>query len=136
MPGKEETASVDEKSDDLLMKVLTGEEDADATDSTAFDDVDVDKPATASPHVVTPPSPGSGYPDTTETESAPEQRSEGPEPEPTMIRDNKVILNEQPDWSLVAKAFEAFIPECKTIADIEGAGVRYRALSRRGRRTR
>ena len=60
------------------------------------------------------------------------------EPEPVTMNDNKVIILdvERPDRSMVAKAFEAFIPVCKTIADIEGTEVRYRALSRRGRRTR
>ena len=45
------------------MKVVTGEEDADATDSTAFDDMDFDNPVTALPSAGGAPSPGPPYPD-------------------------------------------------------------------------
>ncbi len=31
------------------------------------------------------------------------------------MKTRRVIVTENPDWSLVAKAFEGFIPECKTI---------------------
>ena len=144
-PGKEETASARQKSGDLPMKVVTGGKDADASDSTAFDDADLDmsfKPATAAASGVEAPSPGTPPPAPPETESAPEHRSGQPEPGSKVValRDNivkgKVVLTEKPDWSFVAKVFESFIPECKTIADIDGTEVRYRALSRRGRRAR
>ena len=46
-----------------------------------------------------------------------------------ILKDGRVRLNEQPDWSLVAETFKGFIPVCKTIADIEGTEVRYRALT-------
>ncbi len=41
-----------------------------------------------------------------------------------ILKDGRVRLNEQPDWSLVAETFKGFIPVCKTIADIEGTEVR------------
>ena len=45
------------------MKVVTGEKDADATDSTAFDDVDLDKPATAPAEAGQASFPGPPFPD-------------------------------------------------------------------------
>ncbi len=120
------------------MKVVTGEKDADATDSMAFDDLDFDKPVTAPAEPGQASSPGPPFPTTAETDTAPARRAEADVGQTVTIKDNKVIIldPERPDWSMVAKTFEAFIPVCKTIADIEGTEVRYRALSRRGRRTR
>ncbi len=134
---------------------MTGEEDADASDPTAFDDEHLgevlDKPATAPEGAGTAPSPDPATPTPSEAESAPAPRPEQPEPaaeqpEPAGdaaeglaaeymidLKTGKFTLTEKPDWSLVAKAFETFIPECKTIADIEGTEVRYRALSGRSR---
>ena len=43
--------------------MVTGEEDADASDPTTFDDVDLDKPATAAAGGVEAPSPGPPTPD-------------------------------------------------------------------------
>ena len=122
-----ETASADETSDDLPMTVVTGEEDADASDPTAFDDEHlgetIDTSPKASTGAATAPSPETPPPTPPKPESAPTPISGGPEPagleegeqSGPHIKDNRVIVTEQPDWSLVADTFTAFIPECKTI---------------------
>ena len=109
------------------MKVLTGEQDADASDPTAFDDVDLDTPATtpasaakAPASAAEAPSPETPTPTPPETESAPTPRSPQPETSKTPpetstaeiidLKTRRVIVTENPDWSLVAKAFEGFIP--------------------------
>ena len=127
--------------------MVTGEEDADASDPTAFDDehlgefLDTQAPAAATG--ATAPSLESPSPPPPKAESASGGTSEQPVTGPAgleegeqsgpHIKDNRVILNENPDWSLVAEVFTAFIPVRKTIADIEGTEVRYRALSGRSR---
>ena len=129
------------------MKVVTGERDADATDPGALDipDMDDSPPETRTPTgsvVATPkrgvlaPPPPEAMSDTPKPETAPPSSAEATLADVMDLKTGRVGLNEHPDWSLVAKGFEAFIPVCKTIADIEGTEVRYRALSRRGRRTR
>ena len=157
-PEKEETASVDEKSGDLPFKVVTGEEDADATDSGAFDDVDLLAPVPAPPgesdaapaDAGQAASPGPPVAIPVDTGTVPARRAETPPPvaettteaggvdsgqtgEVIDLKTGKVRLNDKPDWILIARVFESYIPECKTIADIEGTEVRYRALSGRSR---
>ena len=79
--------------------------------------MDLDKPGTAAARGGGAPSLESATPTPPETESAPDPRSG--QPEPGAVGDNivkgKVVLSENPDWSLVAKVFRTFIPECKTI---------------------
>ena len=104
------------------MKVLTGEKDADATDSRAFDLPDVDDSPPDTGHVVaTPeagvlaPSPSEAVSDTSKPETASPGLAETTLADVMDLKTGRVGLNEHPDWSLVAKGFEAFIPECKTI---------------------
>ncbi len=123
-PEKEETASARQKSGNLPMKVVTGEKDADATDSTAFDDLNFDKPFTAPAEAGRAPSSGTPFGgDTAETEKATTAIAEAPTEaagvdtaEIVHLKSGRVRFDhEHPDWSLIAKAFEAFIPECKTV---------------------
>ncbi len=109
------------------MKVVTGEKDADASDPTAFDDEHLgevlDTSPKASAGAATAPSPELPTPTPSETESAPTPTSDGPKPvgleegeqSGPHIKNNRVILNENPDWQLVADTFKRFIPVCKTI---------------------
>ncbi len=58
------------------MKFVTGEKDADATDSTAFDDMDLGESDVAPAEAGRAPSSGTPFPDTAETKETPTRRAE------------------------------------------------------------
>jgi len=106
-PQKEETASADEKSGDLPIKVVTGEKDADGTDPGVFDVPDVgDSPPEKSPEAISPtehvvaapkrgmlaPSPSEVVSDTPEPEMAPPGPAEAPTAEIIDLESGRVRL--------------------------------------------